>query len=275
MTIKVCVSGADGSMGSLVVKNILKDPELKLVGAITMKSSPNIGKDAGDVVGLEQIGVKLVDNSNLDTYLDEIKSDIYVDFTIAEALQENIKDVLKNRIGFVIGTTGISDDLIKYITNQTKEQNISGIIAPNMAIGVNVFFKMAQTLTNYLQGFDIEIIEAHHNRKRDAPSGTALKAATLIAEELNKDIDKIGKFGRKRGPEKREIGEIGVHAIRAGDIVGEHTIIYAGAGERLELTHRAHSRQCFAEGAVAAIKYIDKNKNQGKLFDMFDVLSLK
>ncbi len=273
--IRVVVAGADGNMGSLVVKNVLNDPELELCGGITVEGSPNIGRDAGNVVGLAECGVKIVDSRNLSNYLKEIKPDIYVDFTTANALKNNIKDVLENKINFVIGTTGIDQDTIQIIEKKVKESNLSGVIAPNMAVGVNVFFQMATILTKYLPGFDIEIIEAHHNRKRDAPSGTALKVATLIAKELNQDIDKIGKFGRKKGPEKRVPGEIGVHAIRAGDIVGEHTIIFAGPGERIELIHRAHSRQCFAEGTIKAIKFIHKNKDAGKIFDMFDVLGLK
>ncbi|MHA1751366.1 MAG: 4-hydroxy-tetrahydrodipicolinate reductase [Candidatus Helarchaeota archaeon] len=275
MVIKVVVSGADGNMGSLVVKNIIKDPETELCGGITIKDSPNLDKDIGLVVGLEKCGITLVDNTDIDSYLKNIKPDVYVDFTIASAVKQNIKHVLNNKINFIIGTTGLDQELLDFINKQVKIQNLSGVISPNMAVGVNVFFKMAQILTNYLKGFDIEIIEAHHNRKRDAPSGTALKVANLIAEELDKDLNKIGKFGRKRGPEKRVPGEIGIHAIRAGDIVGEHMLLFAGPGERIELIHRAHSRQCFAEGTIKAIKFIYNNKNTGKIFDMFDVLGLK
>ncbi|MHA1270198.1 MAG: 4-hydroxy-tetrahydrodipicolinate reductase [Candidatus Helarchaeota archaeon] len=275
MGIKVVVAGADGNMGSLVVANILKDPELTFCGGITIINSPNINRDAGTVVGLEECGIGLVDSINIDKYLKETNPDVYIDFTTASALKENIKYVLNNKINFVIGTTGLDQELLNYIRDMTKNMNITGVIAPNMATGVNVFFKIATILTKYLNEFDIEIIEAHHNRKRDAPSGTALKVANLIANELNKSLDDIGKFGRKKGPEKRVPGEIGIHAIRAGDIVGEHTIIFAGSGERIELTHRAHSRECFAKGTIKAIKFVYNNPNTGKIFDMFDVLNLK
>ncbi|MBD3229821.1 MAG: 4-hydroxy-tetrahydrodipicolinate reductase [Candidatus Lokiarchaeota archaeon] len=275
MGIKVCVSGADGSMGSLVVQNIIKDPDLEICGGITFESSPNLGKDIGKMVGLDECGVELVDNKDINEYLKQINPNVYVDFTTAQAVEENIKHVLDNSIDFVIGTTGLDDDFLDFMEKEASKRKLSGVIAPNMAIGVNVFFKMATILTKYLDGFDVEIIEAHHNRKRDAPSGTALKIAKMIAEEMNKDIDEIGKFGRKKGPEKRVPGEIGVHAIRAGDIVGDHTVLFAGSGERIELKHMAHSRQCFASGTIKAIKYVNKNKKKGKVFDMFDVLNLR
>ena len=145
-----------------------------------------------------------------------------------------------------------------------------------MATGVNVFFKIASTLTKYLSEWDIEIIETHHHRKADSPSGTALKIGQIISEALGSDLEAISRFGRNKGPNKRKVGaknEIGFHSIRAGDIVGDHLVLYAGSGERIELKHQAHSRECFAEGSIKAIKFISQAK-EARIYETKDVLGL-
>ncbi len=269
--IKVCVSGADGSMGSLLVKYVIQDPDTELVGALTMPGSPNIGKDAGSQVGLENIGIKIT--ANIDEVLNA-RPDVFVDFTVASAAEENIPKALERDINCIIGTTALSQKFTEKFENTVKEKGIKGMISPNMSLGVNLFLKIAGILATILKDYDIEIIEAHHHRKADSPSGTATKLAGIIAEALGKNLDSIVTWGRGKGMTKRKIGsnELGVHAIRAGDIVGEHTVLYAGPGERIELIHRAHSRECFAAGTVAAIKYMMAQKKPG-VYQMSDLVS--
>ncbi len=254
--IKICVSGADGNMGGLVVRKIIEDPDLELVAAITMPNSPNLGKDIGTFLGLEAVNVKIRSIEELDDIL-SIPIDFFIDFTIANAAKTNIPKVLDKNINCIVGTTGMSPEFYTNFKNKIKEKKLSGMISPNMSIGVNIFFQTIRNLTKILKEYDIEIIEKHHHRKLDSPSGTAQKAANIIAEVLGKDLDKIEKFGRK-GESKRKIGaeELGMHCVRAGDIVGDHTVLYAGPGERIEITHMAHSRDCFANGTVQAVKFM-------------------
>ncbi len=269
--IRVCVSGADGNMGSLVVKYVIQDPETELVSALTMQNSPNIGKDAGTLVGLEKIGVKISDK--ISEVLDA-KPEVFIDFTVASAAEAIVPKVLERGINCIIGTTALSKDFIKNFEDTVKKKGIKGMISPNMSLGVNLFLSIAGVLASKLSGYDIEIIEAHHHRKKDSPSGTAAKLAGIIAKAIEKDLDSIVKWGRPKGMTKRKIGaeEIGVHSIRGGDIVGEHTVLYAGPGERIELIHRAHSRECFAAGTVEAIKFIMEQKKPG-IYQMSDLIS--
>ncbi|MHA1379562.1 MAG: 4-hydroxy-tetrahydrodipicolinate reductase [Candidatus Helarchaeota archaeon] len=269
--IRVCVSGADGNMGALVVKAIINDPNMELSGALTMSGSPNIGKDAGLFVGLNEVGIKITDNLNevLDT-----KPDVFVDFTIASAAEANIPKVLDRSINCIIGTTALSPKFVKNFEETINKKGLKGMISPNMSLGVNLFLKIAGLLASKLNGYDIEIIEVHHHRKKDSPSGTATKLAKIIADAIGKDLNSVVTWGRGKGMTKRKIGaeEIGVHSIRGGDIVGEHTVLYAGPGERIEFTHRAHSRECFAAGTVEAIKYIIAQKEPG-IYHMSDLIS--
>jgi 4-hydroxy-tetrahydrodipicolinate reductase len=199
-----------------------------------------------------------------------------VDFSTAKATEVNGPVCVKNKVRCVIGTTGLSKEFSNEFEKLVKETQSPSVISSNMATGVNVLFKIASILTKYLADWDIEIIEAHHNRKADAPSGTALTAAKVISQALGIDLDKVAKYGRAQGPNKRQVGaknEIGIHAIRAGDIVGDHTILYAGPGERIELKHQAHSRNCFATGAIKAVKFIAKAK-ESKIYNTMEVLGL-
>jgi len=159
------------------------------------------------------------------------------------------------------------------IVSSIEKNDIRAIIAPNMAVGVNVFFKVLKDLASIIGDYDVEIIEAHHRHKKDAPSGTAVKAAEIIATELNRNIDEVGVYGRKGLVGERTNEEIGIHAVRGGDIVGDHTVIFAGEGERLEIIHRAHSRQSFVSGVIKAIRYVVTAK-KGHVSDMGDVLGL-
>ncbi|MHA1785018.1 MAG: 4-hydroxy-tetrahydrodipicolinate reductase [Candidatus Helarchaeota archaeon] len=268
--IKICVCGADGNMGGLVTKKVIQDPELELVAAITMPTSPNIGKDIGVVLGLESTNVILKSSEEFDDII-SMPIDFFIDFTVAKATEANIPKVLEKKINCLIGTTGMSADFSLQFEKKINEYKLAGMISPNMSIGVNIFFQTIKNLAKILKDYDIEIIEKHHHRKRDSPSGTAAKAARIIAEVLGKDLEKVAKYGRI-GESPRKIGseEIGIHSIRAGDIVGDHTVLFAGPGERIEITHMAHSRDCFANGTIQAIKFMyEKGPGFWKMEDLF------
>lgn len=270
--IKVAVTGASGRMGSKIIKTVLEQEDMDVVAAIEAPNTPFAGKDAGEVIGAGTIGVEITPSTELSTVLEETKPDVLVDFTIANAAVETIKVSASNSVNLVVGTTGFSDAQLDWINKVIKENKVKAVIAPNMAVGVNVFFKVLKDLAPILADYDIEIIEAHHKHKQDAPSGTAVKAYEIIARELGRD--NCGVYGREGQVGARTPDEIGMHAVRGGDIVGDHTVLFAGDGERLEIIHRASSRQAFVSGVIKAIRYIPAAP-EGKISDMGDVLGLK
>ncbi len=251
--IKIVVCGAAGNMGKMVISRILADKELVLSGAVEWREHQSIGQQ--------------IDRINITDNFSEAmeSSDIAIDFTNMEATLYHLSIAKKYRKALIIGTTGITDEGIGKITAASKE--IPVLLAANMSVGVNLIFKLVEEIASALPDYDVEIIEAHHNRKKDSPSGTALKLAEIISGKLNLE-HVFGRHGNI-GPRKKEIG---IHAVRAGDIVGDHTIIFAGHGERIELIHRAHTRDTFAAGAVRAAKWI-YGKKPG-LYSMRDVLGL-
>lgn len=272
--IKVAVTGANGRMGSKIIKTILEQEDMKLVAAIEAPNTPLAGKDAGEAIGSGNIGVEITPADELNKVLEETKPDVLVDFTIAGAAVETIKTASVSGVNLVVGTTGLSDDQMEEIRGVIRKNNVKAVIAPNMAVGVNVFFKILKDLAPILADYDIEILEAHHKHKQDAPSGTAIRAYEIIAQELGRDTCEIGVYGREGLVGERTSDEIGMHAIRGGDIVGDHTVLFAGEGERLEIVHRAHSRQAFVSGVIKAIRYV-LTAPVGKISDMGDVLGLK
>lgn len=275
--IKVGLLGSDGKMGKLIASLLVADPQMQMTHAYTIPESPNIGLDIGLIANGKPIGVNIVDTAQFETDCNGLKKpDVVIDFTIAEGTEKNAPIAIKAGIPCVIGSTGLSKDFNTKIEGLCKEYKVAVVKSTNMAIGVNIFFKIAAEIAKYVPNWDIEILEAHHNQKKDAPSGTALTAAEKITKVIQKNLDEVAKYGRPKGPAPRKKGadEIGIHAIRAGDIVGDHTVIYAGSGERIELIHRAHSRECFASGAVKAAKFIVDKKNDGKIYDMQTVLNL-
>ena len=274
--VKIGILGAAGSMGRLIMSTALKDEDVKIIYTYDIPSCPNLGMDIGSVVGIKQQNIKITSIENMDEDFKTEKPDVIIDFTIAKATESNAYKILKHGISLVIGTTGLSSKFSADMNKIAEEKKIPMVIATNMAIGVNVVFKMVAELAKRLPGWEIEIMEAHHHRKRDAPSGTALTIAENIAKAINVNLDKVGKYGREKGPNPRKWGneEIGIHAIRAGDIVGDHTILYAGNGERIELKHQAHSRDCFATGAIEAAKFIVKKRDAPKVYNMQEVLGL-
>ncbi len=272
--IKLLILGPTGIMGKLISELALKDDEIEVVAACDVN---NIDEELGGLLAVKDRNkIKISDVNYLQNVIDETKPDVAVDFTVAKATEKNCKTCVENGIKCVIGTTAMTQDFLDEFENLVKIKNAPAVISPNMATGVNILFKMAAILTEYLNDWDIEIIETHHNRKQDNFSGTSLKILDTICEALEVKKEDITKYGRTRGKELRERGaksEIGIHCIRAGDIVGEHKILYAGSGEYIELKHTAINRNCFATGAIRAIKFIAKQK-ENKIFEMKDVLNL-
>ncbi len=271
--IKVAVTGACGRMGSKIIKTILAQDDMDVVAAIEVPNTVLEGKDVGEIIGLGAVGIKISGAENLKDVLEATKPDVLVDFTIANAALNTIKTSAKSGVNLVVGTTGFSDEQMTEITGSIKTNKVKAVIAPNMAVGVNVFFKVLKDLAPILGDYDVEIIEAHHKHKKDAPSGTAVKAAEIIATELNRDLDEVGVYGRHGVVGERTAKEIGIHAVRGGDIVGDHTVLFAGEGERLEIVHRAQSRQSFVTGVIKAIRYV-VTADEGRINDMGDVLGL-
>lgn len=272
---KLAILGADGSMGRIISGLAVDDPEIEIVGAYTEPDAPTIGMDIGTLVGRKTIGVEIIDSTSLDEKLKASKPDVAIDFTVAAATEANAPIAVQNGIRMVIGTTGLSQDFLDSFKVIVQEYNAPSIISSNMAVGMNLFMKIVGDVATALQGWDTEVIEAHHNRKKDAPSGTAVTLSEIIAKAWNKNLDDIAKYGRPRGPNPRAKGvnELGIHSIRAGDIVGDHMVLFAGAGERIELIHRAHDRSCMASGAIKAVKFI-ASAEEPRLYTMKDVLGL-
>lgn len=266
--IKVVVTGAAGRMGSRIISVLSGVEGIGLSGAIEKKGHPLMGQDAGGSAGLPPTGVTI--SEDLDAAL--AAGEVLIDFTAPESSLEHIRACTDHHRPIVIGTTGFSKEEVEQIRKFTDK--IPCVLAPNMSIGVNLSFKILKQVAATLgDDYDVEIVEAHHRMKKDAPSGTAMKMAQVLAQALNRNLDEVGVFARKGIIGERSRKEIGVQTIRAGDIVGEHTVFFAGKGERIEITHRAHSRDTFAAGAVRAAIWI-QGKKPG-MYDMQDVLGLK
>ena len=272
--IRLLILGPTGSMGKLISSQAITDGEIEVVAACDLTQ---IGKELGSLVTIDDPNkVMIKDVGKLQEIINETKPDVVVDFTVASATEKNSKICVKNGIRCVIGTTAMSKEFLEDFEELVEKHSAPSIISPNMATGVNVLFEIAGILTNYLNDWDIEVIESHHHRKRDNYSGTSLKILEKICESLNVKMEEVTKYGRVLGKALREKGakkEIGIHCIRAGDIVGEHRILYAGPGEYIELKHTAINRECFATGAIKAIKFLVE-QTENKIFDMKDVLKL-
>jgi len=266
--IRTVVAGAAGRMGGTVIRLVYADKDLELVGTFERGDHPKIGEDVGELVGLGKVGIKV--SGGLEEIIE--KSEVIIDFTFHTASLNHLKIAKAHNKPIVIGTTGFTEEEMKEIKDMAPE--IRCVLSPNMSIGVNLLFKIIPEISKVLgEDYDIEIVEMHHRMKKDAPSGTAMKLAQLLAQALGQDLDKVGIYSRKGIIGERKSREIGVLALRGGDVVGEHTIFFAGLGERIEVTHRASSRETFARGALRAAKWIVHQKKN--LYDMLDVLGLK
>lgn len=266
--VKVIVTGAGGRMGGRLVSLIKESSDLQLVGAVERKGHPAIGSDAGDVAGCGRMGVAVTDNL---TALAG-HAEVLLDFTAPDVSLAHMSIMAAYRKAMVVGTTGLSAAQLAELRKLARQ--IPCVYSPNMSVGVNVLLKVLAEMAKTLgEDYDIEVTEAHHRLKKDAPSGTALKIAQVLADATGRDLDKVAVYGRKGMVGERKKGEIGIQAIRAGDIVGDHTVLFGGPGERIEITHRAHSRDTFARGALRAARWV-VTKPPG-LYDMHDVLGLK
>ena len=263
--VRVALVGACGKMGSLIIRRVLATEGLTLSAAFDIV---NLGKDIGEVIGAGKLNVPVSDSKDLSSVLKETKTDVLVDFTIAPATAANAPIAAAAGVNLIIGTTGLTAEQKTNITDAVIKNKVAAVISSNYSIGVGVFFKLIQEAARYLgNDYDVEIIEAHHNQKKDAPSGTAVTAAEIISKEMG---GKEFVFGREgicpRGK------EIGIHAVRGGDIVGDHTVMFVGNSERIELRHQAHTREIFVGGAVMAAKWIVSQK-KGIVYAMSDVLN--
>lgn len=262
--INAAVLGACGRMGSLIIENVTCSPDMQLVAAFDIN---NFGKDAGEFAHVGNLGVEISDVQDLEAVLKKTQADVLIDFTVAGATVVNAPIAARAGVNLIIGTTGLTAGQRAVIDDVIKEKQVSAVISPNYSVGVNVFFKIIREAAKYLADYDIEIVEAHHNQKKDAPSGTALRAADVISEALGGKEYVYGREGiAPRGK------EIGIHAVRAGDITGDHTVLFAGNSERIEIRHMAHSRQIFAKGAVRAAEWVCGQKPG--IYSMDDVLGL-
>jgi 4-hydroxy-tetrahydrodipicolinate reductase len=266
--IKAVVAGAAGRMGKRLIALLRESSEFHVVGAVERAGHVDLGRDAGEAAGSGPLGVPIVES--IASALDGAQ--VLLDFTTPVAAMRHLEAASEAGVAMVIGTTGLTEaDLTRA---RALTARIPCVRSPNMSVGVNVLYGiLAQVARTLGDGYDIEVIEAHHHFKKDAPSGTAERMAQVLAEALGRDLKQVGTYGRFGMVGERPPKEIGVHAIRAGDIVGEHTILFGGMGERIEITHRAQSRDNFAWGAIRAAKWV-VGQPPG-LYSMLDVLGLK
>ncbi|KRT69016.1 MAG: dihydrodipicolinate reductase (DHPR) [candidate division NC10 bacterium CSP1-5] len=265
--IRVIVTGAAGRMGGRVLALAKEAGDFRIVGATERPGHTAIGQDVGEVAGIGAVGVKVADGlAKIIT-----GADVVIDFTAPEASIDHLREASKAGVAIVVGTTGLTKEHLAEARRLAA--HIACVISPNMSVGVNVLFKVLREVARTLgDDYDVEIVEAHHHFKKDAPSGTALRMAQVVAEALGRDLEQVGIYGRKGIVGERPQAQIGVHTVRAGDIVGEHTVLFGGMGERIEIGHRAHSRDNFARGALRAARFVAQAPKG--IYDMADVLGL-
>ena len=263
----MAIAGASGRMGHMLIEAVRADSEFALAGALDVPSSPAIGQDAGAYAG-QATGVHIT--ADLQSGLAHSK--VLIDFTRPEGTMAHLQACQALGVGMVIGTTGFTDAQKAQIAEAAK--HIPIMMAPNMSVGVNVTLKLLEMAAKALAtGYDIEIIEAHHRHKVDAPSGTALKMGEVIADALGRDLKDCAVYAREGVTGERDPSSIGFATIRGGDIVGDHTVLFAGTGERIEISHKSSSRATYAQGSLRAVRFLAARPNG--LYDMFDVLGLK
>ncbi len=266
--IKAIVTGAAGRMGQKIIGVIGETEGIELTGALEQADHPAVGSfcETGSKPGRSPVKIE----GDLKKIIS--RGEVIIDFTSPTASLDNLQLAKSEKKAIVIGTTGFSLSQMKEIKKLSKETKL--VISPNMSVGINVLFRVVEYIANILKDeYDVEIIETHHRLKKDAPSGTAMKIAQTLAQTLGRDLEKVGVYQRKGIIGERTSKEIGIQSIRAGDIVGEHRILFGGIGESLEIIHRANNRDNFARGAVTAAKWIIGQKIG--FYDMHDVLGLK
>ena len=266
--IKVAITGAAGRMGGRIITLVTEAEGLEVAGAVEMAGHAKLGEDAGYIAGCGNLDVAITDS--LEKALAD--ADLLIDFTWPEVTIANAVVCEKLGKAMIVGTTGLKPEQREVITQVAE--SIPVVFAPNMSVGVNVCFKVLKDIAKTLgEGFDVEIVELHHNKKKDSPSGTAVRMGEIVADALDRDYDQVANYHREGMCGERTQKEIGMQTVRGGDIIGEHTVYFIGMGERIELTHRAMNRDMFARGAVRAAGWLG-GKGAG-LYDMQDVLGLK
>jgi len=266
--LNIVVSGAAGKMGSRIIALSREYGNIKVVGAVEHEEHRGIGQDGGELIGIGKLGIVLSHDLNAV----KEKTDVIIEFSNPEASIKHLKIASQKGIAMVIGTTGFNSAQTEDIKTHTSK--IPCVLAPNMSVGVNLLLKVLKDIAKVLgDDYDVEIIEAHHRLKKDAPSGTAVRMAQVLAEALDRNFEETAVYARKGLIGERTKKEIGIQTVRAGDIVGEHTVLFGGLGERIEVTHRASSRDTFARGALKAALWV--SRQSPGLYDMQDVLGLK
>lgn len=265
--LKIAIAGASGRMGKMLVETIMAADDMELVGALDATFSTMVGSDAA--LSLGKLSGVIIE-SELAKGLE--KAEFLIDFTRPEGTLKHLDYCAEHGIKMIIGTTGFDDAGKEAIARAAQKTAI--MFAPNMSVGVNVTMKLLELAAkSFSHGYDIEIVEAHHRNKVDAPSGTALKMGEVIANALGRDLNDVGVFSREGVTGERDPSAIGFATIRGGDIVGDHTVLFAGIGERVEITHKSSSRVTYAHGSLRAARFLADKKTG--LFDMFDVLGLR
>ena len=266
--IGVVIAGAAGRMGRVLMAAVHSEAGLKVVGAVEAPGHPALGQDAGALAGIVGLGVTVT--ADLPTLL--APGRVLIDFTAPAATMQNLRSGAAAGVAAVVGTTGLSDAQREEV--KALARKIPIVLAPNMSVGVNLLFHLVKEAARILgPGFDIEIVEAHHRLKKDAPSGTAIRLAEVAAEGRGWTLKESARYCREGMVGERPEKEIGIQTVRGGDIVGDHTVLFAGVGERVEIIHRAHSRDTLARGAARAVKWVAKIPPG--LYDMQDVLGLR
>jgi len=265
--IRLAVAGAAGRMGKRILTLAMQDPAFLITGGLEHGDHPQLGKDLGAILGTEPLGVLL--SGDPEKTLKE--ADVLIDFTHPSAAEKYLEAAKKTKTRVVLGTTGLDEAMMQRVREASGK--IAVVQAPNMSVGMNLLFKLAALTAETLdENYDIEITETHHRMKKDAPSGTAVKLLEIVAAGRKRDVAKDAVYGRQGETGARRKGEIGVFALRGGDVVGDHTVSFIGDGERVELHHRASSRDAFAQGALRAAKFVAQ-KPAG-LYDMQKVLEV-
>ena len=264
---KIAIAGATGRMGKMLIEAVLNCTDAELVGALEHESCPLLGEDAGGFLG-KKTGVAIT--SDMTKAL--TGAEFLIDFTRPEGTMAHLAVAQKTGSKMIIGTTGLSPEQIDSLKKASVHLAI--VFAPNMSVGVNATFKLLEIAAKMLnEGYDIEIIEAHHRHKVDAPSGTALRMGEVIADALGEKLDDVAVYAREGHTGERKAGSIGFATIRGGDIVGDHTVLFAGEGERIEISHKSSSRQSYAQGSLRAARFLQAQK--AGFYDMQDVLGLR
>lgn len=263
-TLRLAVNGACGRMGREIARLALADPGWALAGALEGRGHPDVGREYGTVLGRAPLGVTVSGSLGAGA-----RVDVLIDFSVPAATEARLQECVSRRVPIVVGTTGLGPAAAKAL--RAAGRRIAVVQAPNMSVGVNALLASLPELARLLgRGYDLEIVETHHRFKRDAPSGTALALADVLSRALGRDLERDAVYGRRGDTGERAEGTIGIHAVRAGDVAGEHRVIFGGPGETIEVTHRASSRETFARGALRAARFAASARPG--LYTMADVL---